>query len=116
MKQWLKNKPWQKWATCKLAFIYCLVLGTILIVLSYVALFFGFDPSALLDVALSFPKWVVTTGTVVVVAGRKKKDSDEEQYQKRAKGTYIVPFFNAPRCVVFASWGRCVYWQDYEIY
>lgn len=78
MKQWLKNKPWQKWATCKLAFIYCLVLGTILIVLSYVALFFGFDPSALLDVALSFPKWVVTTGTVVVVAGRKKKDDDEE--------------------------------------
>lgn len=78
MREWIKNQPWKKWATCKLSFIYCLILGTILIVVSYIALFLGFDPAGLLEVALSFPKWVVTTGTIIVVAGRKKKSDDEE--------------------------------------
>ena len=77
LKKIFNNKPWQAWVTRKLAFIYSLILGTILIIVAAIAMFMGVESASFLEVALGFPKWVVTTGAAITIVKAVNKNIDE---------------------------------------
>ena len=74
-----ENKPWKAWTTRKFSFMYCLIFGTVLIIVSFIALFLGYDASAILDIAISFVEWVVISGAAItIVKAVRKNDSEDE--------------------------------------
>lgn len=78
IKDFFANKPWRAWVTRKFAFVYSLIFGTILIIVAAIAMFMGIDSASFLDVALSFPQWVVTTGAAItIIKTVKSKNGDE---------------------------------------
>lgn len=79
MRKILTNKPWKAWTTRKFSFLYCLIFGTALIIVSFIALFLGYDASAILDIAVGFVEWVVASGAAITIVKTVRKDDSGDE-------------------------------------
>lgn len=69
--KWIKNRPWKKWRTRKITFLFALVSFVAYVIVCIIML----SNELLLDSTLTtevlgFLKWVVTTGCVLVIADK----------------------------------------------
>lgn len=85
IKNIYNNRPWKDVKTRKLAFTYCLIMGTIIIIFGAIMIALNrFDTATWMSESLSFSKYMMTTGVVVVLSGSVKemiallKDSNNE--------------------------------------
>lgn len=68
MRKILTNVPWKNWKTRKFSFIYCMVMGTAIIVVGAVATFVAdFDTAAWMEYSMGFLKFMIGTGTLITI-------------------------------------------------
>lgn len=72
MRKILSNKPWKQWTTRKLSFIYCMVMGTAIIITGAIAIFTAeFDTATWMSESMDYIKFMIGTGTILALVPLK---------------------------------------------
>ncbi len=69
-----KNSPWKSWRTRKFSFIYCLSVGSMVILFGAAAIVIGdFDTATWMTESLKFCRFVIGTGTAIILLPSSKE-------------------------------------------